>query len=67
MDKLRIALFGFDSYVSQIPRYREAFIELDPELRFDYPNILYANESTGYADAIKLQNTFHDAWFILPF
>ena len=41
MDKLRIALFGFDSYVSQIPRYREAFIELGHELNFDKPNIIY--------------------------
>ncbi len=67
MDKLRIALFGFDSYVSQIPRYREAFIELDHELSFDNPNIIYANDSTGYADAIKLKNTFQDALLILHF
>ena len=67
MDKLRIALFGFDSYVSQIPRYREAFIELGHELRFDNPNIIYANDSTGYADAIKLKNTFQDALLILHF
>ena len=67
MDKLRIALFGFDSYVSQIPRYREAFIELGHELSFDNPNIIYANDSTGYADAIKLKNTFQDALLILHF
>ena len=67
MDKLRIALFGFDSYVSQIPRYREAFIELGHELRFDNPNIIYANDSTGYVDAIKLKNTFQDALLILHF
>ena len=67
MDKLRIALFGFDSYVSQIPRYREAFIELDHELSFDNPNIIYANDSTGYTDAIKLKNTFQDALLILHF
>ena len=67
MDKLRIALFGFDSYVSQIPRYREAFIELGHELSFDNPNIIYANDSTGYTDAIKLKNTFQDALLILHF
>ena len=67
MDKLRIALFGFDSYVSQIPRYREAFIELGHELSFDNPNIIYANDSTGYIDAIKLKNTFQDALLILHF
>ena len=67
MDKLRIALFGFDSYVSQIPRYREAFIELGHELSFDNPNIIYANDSTGYVNAIKLKNTFQDALLILHF
>ena len=67
MSALKIALFGYDSYVSQLPRYREAFTELGHELSFDNPNIIYANDPTGYIGAMKLKNTFRDALLILHF
>ena len=67
MNALKIALFGFDSYVGQLPRYKEAFIELGHELSFDNPNIIYANDPTGYIGAMKLKNTFQDALLILHF
>ena len=47
MNALKIALFGFDSYISQLPRYREAFKELGHELSSDNPNLIYANDPTG--------------------
>ena len=67
MNALKIALFGFDSYVSQLPRYREAFKELGHELSSDNPNLIYANDPTGYVEAIKLKNTFKNALLILHF
>ena len=53
MNTLKIALFGFDNYVGQLPRYKEAFVQLGHELSFDNPNIIYANDPTGYIGAIK--------------
>ena len=67
MITLKIALFGFDSYVSQLPRYREAFQELGHELSFDNPDIIYANDPTGYVDALKLKNKFQHSFLILHF
>ena len=67
MNTLKIALFGFDSSVGQLPRYKEAFKELGHELSFDNPNIIYANDPTGYIDAMKLKNAFQDSLLILHF
>ena len=58
MNKLKIALFGYDAYTGQIPRYREAVIDLGHELTFENPDIIYANDPTGYKDAIQLKKIF---------
>ena len=39
MNKLKIALFGYDAYTGQIPRYREAVIDLGHELTFENPDL----------------------------
>jgi len=67
MDKLKIALFGFESYASQIQRYREAFTDLGHVLSVENPNIIYANDPTGYTKAIELKNKFPRACLILHF
>ena len=67
MEALKIALFGFDSYVGQLPRYREAFKELGYKLSFDNPDIIYANDPTGYVDALKFKNKFQLSFLILHF
>jgi len=67
MDTLKIALFGFDNYVSQLPRYREAFLDMGHELDFNNPDIIYANDPTGYNSAIKLKDLNKKALLILHF
>ena len=67
MDTLKIALFGFDSYVSQLPRYRQAFLDMGHELNFKDPDIIYANDPTGYDSAIKLKSLHKKALLILHF
>ena len=67
MDTLKIALFGFDNYVSQLPRYREAFLDMGHELDFNNPDIIYANDPTGYNSAIKLKDVNKKALLILHF
>ena len=59
-----IDLFGFDSYVGQLPRYRKAFEELGYKLSFDNSDIIYANDPTGYVDALKLKNKFQHSFLI---
>ena len=65
MNKLKIALFGYDAYTGQIPRYREAVIDLGHELTFENPDIIYANDPTGYKDAIQLKKIFPSSFLIL--
>jgi glycosyltransferase involved in cell wall biosynthesis len=67
MNNLKIALFGFDNYVSQLPRYREAFLEMGHELNFKSPDIIYSNDPTGYNGAIKLKSENKKALLILHF
>ena len=67
MSTLKIALFGFDSYVSQLPRYKEAFLDMGHELDFKSPDIIYANDPTGYNNAIKLKDENKKALLILHF
>ncbi len=67
MNNLKIALFGFDNYVSQLPRYREAFLEMGHELNFKSPDIIYSNDPTGYNSAIKLKSENKKALLILHF
>ena len=65
MSNLKIALFGFDSYTSQIPRYREAFIQLGHTLNLNNPDIIYANDPTGFKNALELKNIFPKSFLIL--
>ena len=67
MNKLNIALFGYDSYTGQLPRYREGFEQLGHKLTFENPDIIYANDPTGYKSAIELKNTFVKSCLILHF
>ena len=67
MNKLNIALFGYDSYTGQLPRYREGFEMLGHKLTFENPDIIYANDPTGYKSAIELKNTFSKSCLILHF
>jgi len=67
MSTLKIALFGFDSYVGQLPRYRQAFLDMGHELDFKSPDIIYANDPTGYNGAIKLKGENKKALLILHF
>ena len=65
MNELKIALFGFDAYTGQIPRYREAVIELGHKLTFENPDIIYANDPGGYQAAIQLKKIFPSSFLIL--
>ena len=67
MSNLKIALFGFDNYVSQLPRYKEAFLEMGHELDFKSPDIIYSNDPTGYSSAIKLKSENKKSLLILHF
>ena len=63
MNKLNIALFGYDSYTGQLQRYREGFEMLGHKLTFENPDIIYANDPGGYQAAIQLQKISPSSFF----
>lgn len=65
MNKLKIALFGYDGYTGQIPRYREAFLSLGHELTIQNPDLIYSNDPSGFKSAIELKRAFPNSFLIL--
>lgn len=67
MNNLKICILGSDGYVCQIPRIKEGMKALGHILSKEYPDIIYSNDPTGYAESLKLKNQYPNAYLIFNF
>ena len=55
MKSIKVAVFGSDGYINQIPRIKEGLRMLNHILSKDSPDLIYSNDPRGYDEALLLK------------
>ena len=67
MKPIKISIFGADGYTCQVPRIKEGMQNLGHILSEESPDLIYANDPTGYKEAMLLKKKFPNSYLILNF
>ena len=67
MTNNKIAVLGADGYINQIPRIKEGLRELGCIISKEFPDLIYANDSRGYEEALVLKKKYPSAYLIFNF
>ena len=55
MKSINVSIFGADGYTCQVPRIKEAIQDLGHILSEESPDLIYANDPSGYSKAMALK------------
>tara|TARA_Y100000590_G_C15646524_1_gene987090 strand:+ start:25 stop:912 length:888 start_codon:yes stop_codon:yes gene_type:complete len=67
MKPIKFFIFGADGFTCQAPRIREAMLNLGHVISEESPDLIYANDPTGYKNAYLLKKKFPNSFLILNF
>jgi len=67
MKPLKISIFGADGFTCQAPRIKEGMKNLGHTISEDDPDVIYANDPSGYSRALQLKNSFPKSFLIFNF
>ena len=67
MKSINVSIFGADGFTCQVPRIKEAFKNLGHIVSEKSPDLIYANDPTGYNKAMFFKKKFPNAFLILNF
>tara|TARA_Y100000590_G_C15647422_1_gene987408 strand:- start:728 stop:1615 length:888 start_codon:yes stop_codon:yes gene_type:complete len=67
MKPIRVSIFGADGYTCQVPRIKEGMQNSGHVLTEESPDLIYANDPTGYEKAMSLKKKFSNSYLILNF
>ena len=67
MKPIKFFMFGADGFTCQMPRIREAMLNLGHITSKESPDLIYANDPTGYEKALLLKKNFPKSFLILNF
>ena len=67
MKPIKFFMFGADGFTCQMPRIREAMLSLGHIISKESPDLIYANDPTGYEKALLLKKNFPKSFLILNF
>ena len=67
MTNNKVTVLGANEYINQIPRIKEGLKELGYIISRESPNLIYANDPTGYEEAITLKKEYPNAYLIFNF
>lgn len=67
MKSIKFLMFGADGLTCQMPRIREAMLNLGHIISEESPDLIYANDPTGYEKAFSLKKKFPNSFLILNF
>jgi len=67
MESIKIAVFGADGLTCQLPRIREGMQNLGHHITNDSPDLIYANDPTGYQKAMMLKKQFPKSHLMFNF
>ena len=65
MKPLKISIFGADGFTCQAPRIKEGMKNLGHTISEDDPDVIYANDPSGYSRALQLKNSFPKSFLML--
>ena len=52
MKSIKVTVFGWDGFTCQIPRIKEAMLDLGHNLSEDFPELIYCNDPIDFQKAI---------------
>ena len=67
MKSIKFLMFGADGLTCQLPRIREAMLNLGHIISEESPDLIYANDPTGYQKALSLKEKFPNSFLMLNF
>ena len=67
MKSIKVSILGADGYTCQIPRIKEGMQSLGHILSEKSPDLIYANDPTGYNKAMVLKKKFPNSYLMLNF
>ena len=67
MKPIKFFMLGADGFTCQMPRIRESILNLGHIISEDFPDLIYANDPTGYEKALSLKKKFPKSFLILNF
>ena len=67
MESIKVAIFGANGYTCQVPRIKEAIKNLGHTLSEENPDLIYANDPSGYTKAMLFKKKFPKSFLILNF
>ena len=67
MKSIKVSILGADGYTCQVPRIKEGIKNQGHILSEESPDLIYANDPTGYNNAMVLKKKFPNAYLILNF
>ena len=67
MKSIKVSIFGADGYTCQIPRIKEGMKSMGHILSEEDPDLIYANDPTGYKKAILLNKKYPNSYLMLNF
>ena len=67
MKPIKVSILGADGYTCQIPRIKEGIQNLGHILSEESPDLIYANDPTGYNKAMILKKKFPNSYLIFNF
>ena len=65
MKSIKVTVFGWDGFTCQIPRIKEAMLDLGHNLSEDSPELIYCNDPIDFQKAIDLKKKHPKAFLIL--
>ena len=67
MKSIKVSIFGAEGYTCQVPRIKEGLENLGHILSEESPDLIYANDPTGYNKAMVLKKKFPNSYLMLNF
>ena len=67
MKPIKVSIYGAEGYTCQIPRIKDGMQALGHILSEENPDLIYANDPTGYNKALSIKKKFPDAFLIFNF
>jgi len=67
MKSIKVTVLGADGYTCQVPRIKDGLKKLGHVLSEDSPDLIYANDPTGYNKGIILKKKFPKSYLIFNF
>ena len=67
MKPIKFSIFGADCFTCQMPRIKDAMQNLGHILSEESPDLIYANDPTGYSKALNLKKKFPDSYLVFNF